>query len=171
MRYFFHYLHSTLATGTMKLTPNCPLQKKQRGQSLVELGISMMVLLILLAGAINFGIAFFDYVALRDATQEGALYGSITPATDTLGTLNTANIITRVQRSSSTPVNLTIITPTVTFDGTTKQTCPGHYLTVAIEYYVPITMPIAGIFTNAIHLKASATSTILTSTTVICSSP
>jgi len=131
---------------------------EQRGQSLVELGISMIVLLFLLAGAINFGIAFYDYVAITDAAQEGALYGSINPT-------NTAGIITRVQLSSSSPVNLSTITPTVS---TPNGTCPGKPLTVTLVYYSPVTMPIAGIFTNAIRLTASATSIILKSPTLGC---
>ena len=48
--------------------------QRQRGQSLVELAISLMIILWLLAGAIDFGIGFFSYVAIRDAAQEGALY-------------------------------------------------------------------------------------------------
>jgi Flp pilus assembly protein TadG len=136
-----------------------PCLKTQRGQSLVELGISMVVLLFLLAGAINFGIAFFDYVAIRDAAQEGALYGSINP---------TGNITGRVQNSSRAPVNLSTIIPIVTFDGTAHQTCPGHYLTVTIRYDVPVSMPIVGIFTTTIPLAVSATSTILLSPTPGC---
>jgi Flp pilus assembly protein TadG len=142
--------------------------KRQRGQSLVELGLAMVVLLFLLAGAINFGIAFFSYVAISDAAQEGALYGSIVPATDTLGTINTSGIIMRVQQSSSSPVKLSTIIPTVNFDGTAKQTCTGRLLTVTIVYHCPITMPIVGIFTTDIKLTASATSTIMTSTTTNC---
>ena len=52
--------------------------KSERGQSLVELAISLVILLYLLSGAVEFGILFFQYVQLRDAAQEGALYGSIT---------------------------------------------------------------------------------------------
>ena len=141
------------------------IPQEQRGQSLVELGISMIVLLFLLAGVINFGIAYYDYVAITDAAQEGALYGSIVPATDTLGTLNTTGITARVQQSSSSPVDLTTITPTVS---TPSGTCPGKPLTVTLVYYSPVTMPIVGIFTNTIKLTASATSTILTSLTTNC---
>ena len=52
------------------------LFKSERGQSLVELGISLLILLYLLAGAAEFGVLFFQFVQLRDAAQEGALYGS-----------------------------------------------------------------------------------------------
>ncbi len=63
--------------------------KNERGQSLVELGISIVVLMWLLAGAVEFGIAFFQYIQIRDAAQEGALYGSLNPT-------DTANIEKRV---------------------------------------------------------------------------
>ena len=54
---------------------------KERGQSLVELAVSLVILLYLLSGAAEFGILFFQYVQLRDAAQEGALYGSMNPST------------------------------------------------------------------------------------------
>ena len=53
--------------------------KSERGQSLVELAISIVILIYLLAGAVEFGLAFFQFVQLRDAAQEGALYGSMNP--------------------------------------------------------------------------------------------
>ena len=58
------------------------LPKSARGQSLVELAISLVVLLMLLSGAVEFGIIFFQFVQLRDAAQEGALYGSTHPYLD-----------------------------------------------------------------------------------------
>ena len=53
--------------------------KNEKGQSLVELAISLTMILILLSGVVEFGIAFFQFIQLRDAVQEGALYGSIHP--------------------------------------------------------------------------------------------
>lgn len=50
---------------------------KEQGQSLVELALSLVLLLTLLAGLVDFGRAFFTYVALRDAAQEGAAYASV----------------------------------------------------------------------------------------------
>jgi Flp pilus assembly protein TadG len=44
----------------------------ERGQSLVEFSISLVIILWLLAGAVEFGIALFQYIQLRDAAQEGA---------------------------------------------------------------------------------------------------
>ena len=50
---------------------------KEQGQSLVELAMSLVLLLTLLAGLVDFGRAFLTFVALRDAAQEGAAYASI----------------------------------------------------------------------------------------------
>ena len=69
--------------------------------------------LLLLVGAVSFGMAFFSYVAMRDAAQEGALYGSINPYVDadssgdyTSGELvNEAGIRERIRASSTSPVN------------------------------------------------------------------
>ena len=41
--------------------------KSEHGQSLVELAISITILVFLLAGAVEFGLIFFQYVQLRDA--------------------------------------------------------------------------------------------------------
>ena len=55
-------------------------KKSERGQSLVEMAISITVLVFLLSGAVEFGMMYFQYIQLRDAAQEGALYGSLNPA-------------------------------------------------------------------------------------------
>src|SRR5688572_21348238 len=79
--------------------------KSERGQSLVELGISMLILLYLLAGAVEFGILFFQYVQLRDAAQEGALYGSSSiPSTGLPDTWE--QIENRARAASASPIDL-----------------------------------------------------------------
>jgi predicted secreted protein len=76
--------------------------KRERGQSLVELAISLVIMLWLLSGAVEFGLAFFQFVQLRDAAQEGALYGSTHPTAVT----TTGGIIDRIKGSSATPIDL-----------------------------------------------------------------
>ena len=81
--------------------------KNERGQSLVELSISLVLLLLLLSGAVEFGMAFFQFVQLRDAVQEGALFGSMNPT-------DSAGIIARVQGASNSPIKLsTLAAPTI----------------------------------------------------------
>jgi Flp pilus assembly protein TadG len=47
---------------------------REKGQSLVELAISLPVILLILLGTFDFGMALFSYSIIRDAAQEGALY-------------------------------------------------------------------------------------------------
>ncbi len=109
----------------------------QRGQSLVELAISLTVMLLLLSGAVTFGMALFSYVAIRDAAQEGALYASFNPYLDNNpadGKIETAEktnanmtkICDRVKNSSTNPVNLGAF-PACTNDGANNHagTTPG----------------------------------------------
>ena len=133
--------------------------KSERGQSLVELAISLVILLTLLAGAVEFGMAFFQYVQLRDAAQEGALYGSLNP-TDNTG------IIARIRDSSASPIDLSnsAVVPdsdiAITLSG---SACEGNGLKVEISYDHQIFMPFVPqiLGTKTISLKASVTDTIL----------
>ncbi len=54
--------------------------ESEKGQSLVELAIMLVFLLILLAGVVDLGRMMFEYQAMRDAAQEGAGYGSLYPS-------------------------------------------------------------------------------------------
>ena len=160
----------------------------ERGQSLVELAISLTVMLLLLSGAVSFGMALFSYVAVRDAAGEGALYGSIRPYNDvdlsgtyTAGdTLNDLAICARVKAASDRPVNMTgfscsaggysgtgnNIDVTATnagnfCEGTTGGNANG--IKVQVDYNQPIIMPFIGTIVGgqSIHLKATVTDTIL----------
>lgn len=127
--------------------------KSARGQSLVELAISILVLIYLLSGAVEFGIAFFQFVQLRDAAQEGALYGSLNPGADD-------EITARVQGASDSPIDLTTITPVITYSG---AQCEGNGITVTITYNHQVFMPFMSEFVGpTIPLTATVTDTILT---------
>ncbi|MCJ7583318.1 MAG: pilus assembly protein [Anaerolineales bacterium] len=135
----------------------------EKGQSLVELALSLLLILTLLAGAVDLGSAFFSYIAVRDAAQEGALYGSIDP-------LNTGAIVSRVRGASGPPgppkpkpvdlYDLTKVTVSVT---TSTTPCSGGWVTVSVSYNYQLTMPLIGaiIGRQTIPLTASATDTIL----------
>jgi hypothetical protein len=126
----------------------------ERGQSLVELGVSLLILLYLLSGAAEFGVLFFQFVQLRDAAQEGALYGSMNP-------LDTPGITARVQAASSSPLDLTTITPVITYSG---AQCEGNGITVTLTYDHHIFMPFMPQLLGRDHIPLSAevTDTILT---------
>ena len=145
------------------------LIKSERGQSLVELGISLLILLYLLAGAAEFGVLFFQFVQLRDAAQEGALYGSINPPDNATDNPAIDAIKTRALHSSPTrsPIDL-INDPQVTVSVvvTDGQYCEGGSLEVTVSYPHRIFMPfIAALIGRSadptIPLNASVTDTIL----------
>jgi Flp pilus assembly protein TadG len=71
--------------------------KSERGQSFMELGISLVFLLVLLTVVIDLGWAFYTMIALRDTAQEAASYGIMCPD-DYL-------IRERLRNSTSAPLN------------------------------------------------------------------
>lgn len=146
------------------------INRSERGQSLVEFAISLVVILFLLAGAVEFGLALFQYIQLRDAAQEGAVYGSICPR-------DPAKIETRVRDHSSSPVDLSVTSGseavTVNVEGRDSTTAtaknfnllkPGDGIYVEVSFNHRVFMPFGTLFTggsNTIPIRASVTNTIL----------
>jgi Flp pilus assembly protein TadG len=140
------------------------LPKRQSGQSLVELAISLVLILTLLAGIVDLGMAFFSWVAIRDASQEGAIFGAVCP--------NDADaIVARVRDVSNTPVDLAdtgLVTVNVV---TASGVSPGNPIEVTVIFdYQSITPGLSGFLPNGgfITLQASTTNTILTTTNSSC---
>ena len=157
---------------------------RQKGQSLVELAISLMVMVLLLSGAVSFGMAYFSYVSIRDAAQEGALYGSFAPCDDIVTyptcvdrPINLAGICDRVQNASEVPVNLAGFdcveeavdpngqTNTIYVEGVGAMCeggSPPNAIRVSVRYGYPVFMPLVGaILGDHVFMTASATDTIL----------
>jgi hypothetical protein len=147
----------------MKKRLNLP--RSAKGQSLVELAVSLVILLYLLSGAVEFGIIFFQFVQLRDAAQEGALYGSINPPTSAGDTAKINAIVTRAKSASSSPIDL-INDPNVTVSVTVPdgKYCESGSLQVQVGYPHQIFMPFLPqlIGRSTIPLNAQVTDTILT---------
>lgn len=132
---------------------------KERGQSLVELALGITILIYLLSGAVEFGLAFFQYVQLRDAAQEGALYGSITyPRT-------VQEIEQRARGASNSPVDLSDsgVTVQIITDGTdVESACESNTLEVRVTYPHKVFMPFMSKFIGKyINLTASVIDTVL----------
>jgi hypothetical protein len=147
---------------------NITPRRAERGQSLSELSMAMALILILLAGVADLGRAFFTYISLRDAAQEGALYGSFAfsqPTTaaspNSLVSPGTAcsRITTRLLQNTDSPVDLSAdatvsvliaqaSNPGVWVDCTTTipvQPCVNDRIQVAVTYEdFPVTMPFLG---------------------------
>jgi hypothetical protein len=126
--------------------------RKEKGQGFVEFAIGITFLLILLAGILDLGRAYFSYIALQDAAQEGASYASIAP-TDITG------IRERVRATSSGPIDF------VPFDDSQISVqflggfCAGSGVKVTVQIDFRLVAPFFS--GNSLALSAEAIDTIL----------
>jgi Flp pilus assembly protein TadG len=133
------------------------------GQSLVELGVSLTFLFILLAGVVDIGRAFFTYISLRDAAQEGALYASFeeTKCQDTQARVKTAaNEIGELIDSGQVAFSCQVIGPACG----DRDSANSGAVRVTLTYgEFPLTMPFLGTLLGGqtIAIRASSTDNIL----------
>lgn len=141
------------------------VQANEKGQSLIEFAFGMVFLLILVTGIFDASRAFFTYMAMRDAAQEGATYAAVNPS-------DVGGIQTRVRDSSNmltglgTKLTITV-TPTVSGKycaGVTGTTTHGIKIRVVYANF-PLTMPIFGAVIGAknqsVPISTEAIDTIL----------
>ena len=135
--------------------------RSERGQSMAEFAISLVILLTLLAGVVDLGRMFFAYIIIRDAAQEGAVYGSIA-SKDNLTILG-IEIEDRVKAaftdpsdSSNVPIDITKINVQTDLLGATCAE-PGSGVRVRVEYSLPVTMPFLGTIIGSQDMKMAAT--------------
>lgn len=126
--------------------------KAERGQSLVEFALGLTVILILLAGTLDLGRAYFTFISLRDATQEGALYGSLAPS-------DTAGIRARVRGTSGWPVDFNDFTDAQIQVSVTGPACAGSEINVTLQMDFVLAAPFIG--GSVLPLVAEARDTIL----------
>jgi Flp pilus assembly protein TadG len=67
--------------------------RNQRGQTFVEFALALPIVLVLLFGIIQFGVAFHSYITLTDATRAGARKAAVSrflPAAERSSAVNQA---------------------------------------------------------------------------------
>jgi len=143
----------------MKL-PRKTHRTMERGQSLTEFALALVLLLTLLAGVADLGRMFFAYIIIRDAAQEGAVYGSIADKSD-LTTFQT-EVESRVKEAftdpdnpSNTPIDISKLQVQTNLIGATCA-APGSGIRVKVDYAVPVTMPFLGTIIGSQEMKMSA---------------
>lgn len=136
------------------------MKKHEKGQSMVELAISLVVLLILVAGIADLGRMFFYYIGMRDSAQEGVVYGITEPA-------QCQEIIDRAVSLLNDPDGIQV---DVTVNGvdcasaTAVDACSGNALWVTVtDPNFDINMPFLGTILGRqqIKLEAEVSGTIL----------
>lgn len=101
-------------------------KRNERGQTFVEFTLALPVLIVLLFGIIQFGIAFHSYITLTDATRAGARKAAVSrflPANERSGAVATA------VRNSAQNLDQALLVPSV--DSTWA---PGADVTVTVTY-------------------------------------
>ena len=134
------------------------LTRYEQGQGLIEFAFVATVLLLLVVGLVDLGRGLFTYMALRDAAQEGATYGSIYPG-------ESAAIETRTRDTSRRPVDLTDTTKVFVDIRLLGGACAGNGIEVEVSYpefelTTPLLSSILG--SDTIPIRAKVTDTILT---------
>ena len=122
---------------------------RERGQSLVELAISLTVLMWIAVGVLDLGRLYMTYVAIQNAAGEGALYAAIHPSwVDTCNPVvigcndpNVDNIIARARNESPglglvnwSEATITVETP----DGVEE----GEPIIVTVQFQYELLTPI-----------------------------
>jgi len=138
----------------------------EKGQSLVELAVSLTLLMVLLGGIVDVGRAIFTLFSMQDAAEEGIVYGTSFP-TDCVGIHN------RIQYNLTNQVFQGGMTTVVEMENnagvmTTCETIPlaevyaGKELEITVTKTFDISMPFIGAFIGQeIPLHATARGIIL----------
>jgi Flp pilus assembly protein TadG len=144
-----------------KLLIKKQLKGPTKGQSLVEFALAATLMIFLLLATIDFGLAFFSWIALRDAAQEGATYGSLHPP---LVAADITAIRNRVKTATTTPVNLgnlidsDIVVDVLDSTGAVGGTpCPGNGVRVTVTYKYNVITPMISNFIGRSYILISAT--------------
>ena len=149
--------------------------KAARGQSLVEFALMGTFLIMVLAGIVDLGRAYFTFLALRDASAEGAYYAQKNPAAwcgaltepacaaqSTYLKANPDNIVYRIRNSSPSggivswsAASISIVAPTI---------APGSNITVTVSYPYQFITPFIGTIAGSqtITLRATTVAVIVT---------
>ncbi|MCX6080162.1 MAG: pilus assembly protein [Chloroflexi bacterium] len=146
-----------------KLTEQKRRMQSSKGQSLIEFELALIIMIFLMLGVSDFGLAFFSWISLRDAAQEGVTYASVSPP---FNNNSVAAIRTRVKSASLAPINFNDISDDeieVELLGSVPKPCPGYSVRVKVTYDYHMISPMISEFVGSptIPVSASVTNTIL----------
>lgn len=145
----------------MKTKTQIKSRASEKGQSLVELSVSIVLMLTIVAGVVDLGRALYNFIELRDAAEEAVIYGSAFPT-------HCDQIAERALSGLNDPTGITV---TVEMDGVecksasaAHNACTGKEIRVSITNPAfPITMPFLGTILGrqTLPLQAQLSGTIM----------
>jgi Flp pilus assembly protein TadG len=122
--------------------------RNERGQTAVEFALVAPILIVLLLGIIQLGVAFHDYVTLTDAARAGARKAIV--ARFSGGSLSDAQ---QAVRDSAAGLDQTKLGVSVTDP---SWNTPGSVVTVTATYPYTIDIPLLGLTIVNGNLNATA---------------
>lgn len=136
----------------------------ERGQSFMELAISLVFLLIVLSVMVDLGWAFFTLISLRDIAQEATAYGSMCAK-------DKAGIEERFRESATSPLDANDITSfkleycnPMTYACSDANLKTGNFITISATYQHHIVTPLIGAFLGNVQkypLSVNASNSIM----------
>lgn len=148
----------TSTTGSLKA--NALFRRSEAGQGMVELAISMIIILIVLAGLVDLSRTIITKMSLQDAAEEGVIYAMAYPK-------NCTQIQYRVLQNLSKVKNITLSSVVIKYDGVA---CPssgdltGDLITVSITNSFPVSMPFLATFIGSTrNIAAEAKGVVINS--------
>lgn len=141
-------------------------EREQRGQSFMELAISLVFLLILFSAVVDLGWAFYTMTALRDVAQEGASYGAMCSTE--------AKVLNHLKNSSTEPIDMSLVSDdaiVICYSKPGTNTCKaaaavarGDMVKITLTYEHQIVTPFVGVFIGnkqSYPLTVDVTDTVL----------
>ena len=113
----------------------------RRGQSVIELAITLPILILVLCAIIDFGWIFTNKMFITYSSREGARFGTVN-ATET----NASTLITNKIKNMAPSFLKDKITVTITFSDT--YDIRAGDISVKVSCVVKALTPVAGIFTT-----------------------
>ena len=139
--------------------------EKELGQSLVEIGISMVFFFFFLLGLLDLGRAYFIMVALEDSAAEAATFLSIDPEcsdSSVSGCADPNNAEWRAANAVGDQLNFDRPEVQVLVEYPTSGKSTGNQVRVFIRYpFTPLTPIISAISGGQLTLVGDATQIIL----------
>jgi Flp pilus assembly protein TadG len=140
-------------------------RQSERGQSMVEIALTLPILILLLGGLLDLGRVYFTQVALEDSVGEAALYLSINPAcryaSDGAACADPNNAYYRAKNSVGAEVDWTRVS--IAFERPDVYGV-GDPVKVTIRYPFDLMTPILpkALKMNQLNLLTAATQMIVT---------
>ncbi len=136
--------------------------RSAKGQSLMELSLTLPILLILVFGIIDFGLGMRSYISLSNSVREGARFASVGNPVGTPLDCDGVTSDTVYGRLCITTggLDLNELTPSVTYP---SGTGPGNSVVVAADYTYNFVTPLGdlldffsgGTFPTTVSLSSS----------------